>query len=246
MGDDRTGSDGTTPPPLTFEPHPLLLPVALHARFEAPLGELEPDVDAHALLGGRPPASVELDLERRELLRQDVRDLLRHGGHKPTGRGKPSCEYLVRAAGDGKIPRINAAVDACNAVSLHTGLPISVVDVARTEGPLRVAVPASGSYVFNASGQEIRLDGLLCLHDGTGPIANAVKDSHGTKTSPTTVETVSVLWAPVKHALHVRNAAEWYASLLEGSGARSVSIGLHGASTGEPVTGAPADVRWGA
>ena len=37
-------------------------------------------------------------LQRVEQVRQDVRDLLRHGGYKPTGRGKPASEYLVRAA----------------------------------------------------------------------------------------------------------------------------------------------------
>ena len=96
-------SDG--PPPLVFEPHPLLLPAAIHARLGAPLSELAPRVDAHALLEAAPPPIVELDLEGREALRQEVRDLLRHGGHKPTGRGKPSSEYLVRAAGEGKVPR---------------------------------------------------------------------------------------------------------------------------------------------
>lgn len=229
------------PVTLTFEPHPLLLPAAIHARYDAPLGEVTPRVDAHALLEGTPPPTVELDLEGREALRQEVRDLLRHGGHKPTGRGKPSSEYLVRAAGEGKVPRINVAVDACNAVSFHTGLPISVVDVARTSGGLRVAVPEQGSYVFNASGQEIRLDGLLCLFDGTGPIANSVKDSHGTKTSPETRETLSVVWAPATRPGHVRASLEWYASLLENSGATSVDVGWSAA----PVSGADAAIEWG-
>ncbi len=31
-----------------------------------------------------------------------MRKLLRHGGYKPTGRGKPASEYLVRAAGEGE------------------------------------------------------------------------------------------------------------------------------------------------
>ena len=229
-----------SPVPLTYEQHPLLLPAAIHARFAAPLAELAPRVNAHALLGAAPPSTLELDPEGREALRQEVRDLLRHGGHKPTGRGKPSSEYLVRAAGEGKVPRINAAVDACNAVSYHTGLPISVVDVARTSGPLRVAVPAEGSYVFNASGQEIRLDGLLCLFDGTGPIANAVKDSHGTKTSPRTRETLSVVWAPATRPAHARAALEWYASVLESSGAEVVRIGWLGA----PVEGTSSAMDW--
>ena len=52
--------------------------------------------------------------------RKIVRDVFRHGGYKPTGRGKPASEYLVRAAGEGKLSTINAAVDLCNVVSLHS------------------------------------------------------------------------------------------------------------------------------
>ena len=206
---------------LTFAPHPLLHPVAAVCIYPRALGEL-PEAEAlnrlHQPDAEDIPPDLRLDESTRETLRQDVRDLLRHGGHKPTGRGKPSAEYLVRAAGEGKLPRINAAVDVCNAVSLHSGLPISVVDLDRSEAPYRVDVPEEGSYVFNASGQEIRLDGLLCLFDATGPIANAVKDSHGTKTSPATTRTLSVLWAPKAHADHAERAASWYGQLVAAFG----------------------------
>ncbi len=213
---------------LEFAPHPLLYPVALHARYPAPLGQVPADPALAELHGldASVPDSIRLSEEAREILRQNVRDLLRHGGHKPTGRGKPSSEYLVRAAGEKGLPTINAAVDVCNAVSLHTGFPISVIDVQRATAPFRVDVPESGSYVFNQSGQEIRLDGLLCIYDANGPIANAVKDSHGTKTSPETLETLSVLWAPQAHAEHARAAAAWYADLLEEfGGARVERVG---------------------
>jgi hypothetical protein len=57
-------------------------------------------------------------------------------------------------------------------VAAH-GYPISVVDLDRLEAPLRVAIaPAQTSYVFNPAGQEIRLDGLLCLFDAVGAAAN--------------------------------------------------------------------------
>ena len=204
--------------------HPLLLPAAIHARFSAPLSELTPRIDAHALLEAAPPPIVELDLEGREALRQEVRDLLRHGGHKPTGRGKPSSEYLVRAAGEGKVPRINAAVDACNAVSHHTGLPISV-DVARTSGPLRVAVPAGELRLQRRAGRDPPRR-LLCLFDGTGPSPNAVKDSHGTKTSPGTG--LSAWCGRPTRPGHARAALEWYASVLESSGADEVQSARSG------------------
>ena len=59
-----------------------------------------------------------------------------------------------------------------------------------------VGVPAAGStYVFNQSGQEIAVGGLLSLFDAEGPCANAVKDSQRTKTRPETTRTLSVLWS---------------------------------------------------
>src|SRR5207247_5877140 len=57
-----------------------------------------------------------------------IRDLLRKGGYKPTGRGKPASEYLAQAAARGEFPRISHVVDALNLVSLESGLPISLLD----------------------------------------------------------------------------------------------------------------------
>ncbi len=161
-------------------------------------------------------------LQRDEDVRKAVRDVLRFAGHKPTGRGKPASEYLVRAAGDGYLGTINLPVDACNAVSLHSGLPISVVDVDLALPPYRIGVPAAGtSYVFNASGQEISLKGLLCLHDAEGACANGVKDSQRTKTSATTRRTLSVLWGSVGYEERLEQTVAWYRELLERAGAQT-------------------------
>ncbi len=141
-------------------------------------------------------------------------------GFKPSGRSKPASEYLVRAAAEGGIDSINIAVDACNAVSLHSGIPISVVDLERATPPLRVGVAGVGArYVFNASGQEIDLEGLLCLHDADGPCANAVKDAQRTKTHGGTTRTLSVLWSSVHAPGKGAAAAAWYRDLLERAGA---------------------------
>lgn len=199
----------------TFDPHPFLHPAAFTTRFPAPLGELPVPRWLTDLLA----LDAESSITRSEEKRKAVRDLLRHGGYRPTGRGKPSSEYLVRAAGEGALPSINLAVDACNAVSLASGIPISVVDLDRVAPPLRVSTPASGSYVFNASGQEIRVDGLVCLVDAEGPCANAVKDSQRTKTSAATTRALSILWGPESFAGEVDAAVEWYRALLERAGA---------------------------
>ena len=165
---------------------------------------------------------AEAPLSRSEGCRADVRDLLRHGGYKPTGRGKPSSEYLVRAAGEGKLSSINLAVDACNAVSLNSGLPISVVDLDRVVGELDVRIaPPESTYVFNPSGQEIRVDGLLCLFDSEGPCANAVQDAQRTKTHAGTRRVLTIVWGTRKQEGRTASTVAWYRELLERAGVRT-------------------------
>lgn len=201
---------------LDVEPHPLLEIAAFTTTFPAPLGEIPASPVVAALLA---PGAV-APMAASDAVRAAVRDLLRHGGYKPTGRGKPSAEYLVRAQAEGALGAINAAVDTCNAVSLHSGLPVSVIDLDRAREPLRVAVaPAGTRYVFNASGQEIDLAGLICLGDADGPCANAVKDAQRTKTTAATRRTLSVIWGTRALPDRAAEAARWYAALLVEMGA---------------------------
>lgn len=202
---------------VNIDPHPLLDAVIFVTTFPRPLAELPDRAEVADLF-----ASAEAPVQTSEPVRAAVRDLLRHGGYKPTGRGKPSSEYLVRAVSDadGALSAINPAVDTCNAVSLHSGLPISVVDLGRTRPPLSISIaPAGARYVFNASGQEIDLGGLLCLFDADGPCANGVKDAQRTKTTPATTTTLSIIWGT--RALPGRAAlvARWYRELLTRAGA---------------------------
>ena len=201
--------------------HPLLRVAAFTTAFPAPLGALPatpPVLDALGLDAAAP-------LQRDEATRAAVRDLLRHGGYKPTGRGKPASEYLVRAATEGALGSINAAVDACNAVSLHSGFPISLVDLDRAHGPFRIAIaPAGASYVFNASGQEIDLAGLLCLYDAAGPCANAVRDAQRTKTTADTRSTLSGIWGCAGFELRLKETEHWYRALLASVGATTTRV----------------------
>jgi len=196
---------------LDVSDHPLLRVAAFTTSFPAPLADITTSravVDALAHDGRAP-------LERDEATRAAVRDMLRHGGYKPTGRGKPASEYLVRAASEGALGSINAAVDACNAVSLHSGFPISVVDLDRARGPFRIAIaPERAFYVFNASGQEIDLSGLLCLWDADGPCANAVRDAQRTKTTADTHSTLSVIWGCAGFEERLTTTEQWYRALL--------------------------------
>jgi DNA/RNA-binding domain of Phe-tRNA-synthetase-like protein len=211
--------------PIIQEPHPLLRAAAFISEFSRSLGETASPAAWAALLR---PATDTAPLARKEPVRAAVRDMLRQGGYKPTGRGKPASEYLVRAAEEeGSLRPINAAVDACNIVSLHSGLPISVVDLARCHPPLSIRIAAPGErYVFNPAGQEIELAGLLCLCDAAGPCGNAVKDAQRTKTHEGTTLTLSVVWGVAGHEPRLERAVAWYRELLQQAGAETQVVVL--------------------
>src|SRR5207237_6576894 len=189
-------------------------------HFPRPLGEMPSPPELQALLALEAPAPLRSD----DAIRDTVRQLLRHGGFKPTGRSKPASEYLLKAVGEGRLASINVAVDACNVVSLHSGLPISVVDLDRARPPFRVGVAAPGSsFIFNASGQAIDLGGLLCLFDAEGPCGNAVKDAQRTKTGPETRRTLSLVWGTTELPGRGAQTESWYRSVLEQHGVTTKS-----------------------
>jgi DNA/RNA-binding domain of Phe-tRNA-synthetase-like protein len=211
---------------MIVDPHPLLDLHAFTTTFPRPLGEMPTPPEILALLSLQAPAPLQSD----DAVREAVRALLRHGGFKPAGRSKPASEYLVRAVGDGALSSINAAVDVCNIVSLHSGLPISVVDLARAKPPFRAAIaPARSSYVFNASGQAIDLAGLLCLCDAEGPCGNAVKDAQRTKTDANTTQTLTVIWGSSALPDRAARAEMWYRQLLHQLGASTMDVVQEGA-----------------
>lgn len=203
---------------VTIAPYPNFKPALFTTHFPQDLGTFEsPDwlIELLTLDAAAP-------ISRSEEIRTAVRDLLRLKGYKPTGRGKPASEYLVKAAENDRLRSINAPVDACNVVSLHSGLPISVIDLSQVSGELSIKPgDAASSYVFNQSGQEISVAGLLCLHDAAGPCANAVKDSQRTKTSESTTTTLSIIWGLESLSDHVDATRDWYIELLSRSGAKT-------------------------
>jgi DNA/RNA-binding domain of Phe-tRNA-synthetase-like protein len=211
---------------LSVDPHPLLDLRGFLTVFPRPLGEFPSPAALLALLAEDAAVSWHSD----DRVRESVRSLLRQHGFKPTGRSKPASEYLIKAAREGLLASINLAVDVCNVASLHSGLPISVVDTDRVREPLQVRVaPAGASYVFNASGQTIDVAGLPCLFDADGPCANAVKDAQRTKTDPATRRTLSVIWGTTALPGRAASVAAWYRALLEGHGATTQAVEAVGA-----------------
>src|SRR5205085_2516613 len=114
---------------------------------------------------------------------------------------------------------INALVDACNVVSLHSGLPISLVDIDRVSAQdralsIRIASPGT-SYAFNPSGQTIDAGGLVCLHDDEGPTGTPVKDAQRTKTHDGTRNAIVVVWGTQALPGRTAQATAWYRALCE-------------------------------
>ena len=207
---------------LPVDPHPLLEIAILETTWPTPLGQALGFEDLLARL--HPDA--ETPVRVCESTKGMVRDLLRHGGFKPTGRSKPASEYLLKARDGGFLGPINPAVDACNVASLHSGLPISVVDLDRTEGTLHVGLVDKGvRYIFNPSGQEIDVGGLICLHDSLGPCGGPVKDSQRTKTHEGTTRTLSLVWGTRSLPGRTEAVASWYQMLMESVGG-SVDLSL--------------------
>lgn len=169
-------------------PHPLLDPGAFAAHV-------------HGVPQAPPPSAPVVD----DRVKNAVRDLLRHGGFKPSGRSKPASEYLAAAYAEGRWPTVSPLVDICNVVSLQSGLPISLVDLDKVDGALSIRIaPKPTAYVFNPSGQVIDASGLVCLYDAQGPTGTPVKDAQRTKTDAATRNVLVLIWGT--HALPGRTA----------------------------------------
>lgn len=199
--------------PLTIvvRPHPLLDAASFVIRLTGPLGDQATPSEI-SRWASEP-------VTRDPIVTTAVRDLLRHGGFKPAGRSKPASEYLAAAVGEGRFPTINPLVDACNVVSLHHGLPISLVDLDRAVPPFEIAIaPPGTSYVFNPSGQLIDAGGLICLFDREGPTGTPVKDAQRTKTHDATTAALVIVWGTRAHPGSAHRAATWYRELVASIG----------------------------
>ena len=145
--------------------------------------------------------------DEEEARRVAVRDMLRNGSYRPTGRGKPASEYLLRAAAEEAytFPRINGPVDICNLLSLEHIIPVSLWDLDRTPARhfvFRLGRPGEG-YVFNRAGQRMDVEDLVVgcrvqenAEQTETPIVNPVRDSLATKTTPDTSRVAVCIYAP--------------------------------------------------
>jgi DNA/RNA-binding domain of Phe-tRNA-synthetase-like protein len=159
-----------------------------------------------------------------------VRKILRFGKFKPSGRSKPSSEYLLRSALQGNFPLVNGPVDVNNAISLDSGYPASIFDLDLCGTSLLLRRGTQGeSYVFNSSGQSIDLEDLLCVcragGDGWIPCGNPVKDAMATKITESTRNVAGVIYAPSSEPREgLESAAKRFCALLR-SDCKAVECG---------------------
>lgn len=160
-------------------------------------------------------------------IKEAVRNLLKGGGFKPSGRNKPASEYLAQAAREGRFPIINNLVDINNLISLATGLPISLLDANAIGDTLVLRYGKDGErYVFNSAGQEIDLSGLICSCAGEAdvPLGNPVKDSVSGKIKENSRDVAGVIYAPKSNsalAEVAKTQLKVFADLLQTEGGAS-------------------------
>ena len=184
-----------------------------------PKGQADAALDAEILAA----TALRPTLKENDPVKSAVRDLLRVGGYKPAGRGKPASEYLAQAAERGEFPRISHIVDALNLVSLECRLPISLLDAHRvmdgTDGLVIRFGRAGESYVFNSAGHEINIEGLVCVARLNGPaLGNPIKDSMLAKTTDATTHTIAFIWGTRRALSHaaMQQVCQRLANLLRG------------------------------
>ncbi len=118
------------------------------------------------------------------------------------------------------MPTISNAVDLINLVSLQAGLPISLVSIDQigTQISLRVGT-ADEKYVFNRTGQELDVEGLLCLcaggPGGSEPVGSPVKDSMRAKVTEEDHHLLACLYASAE-AISAVELRRWADDLGDG------------------------------
>jgi DNA/RNA-binding domain of Phe-tRNA-synthetase-like protein len=154
-----------------------------------------------------------------ENIKASVRDMLRNGKYKPTGRGKPASEYLINSIiKNMEFPFINNIVDINNYISILSQLPISTFNSDVCKYPISIRYgKADESYIFNKSNQEIQLQDLLLTADTETALGNPVKDSMKSKVFEGTKNIFAVIYSTKETLIHedLQKHLENFKRLLE-------------------------------
>ena len=140
-------------------------------------------------------------VEMPEEFVKGVRGLLRQGGFKPSGRNRPASEYLMRDLAEAReFNYINNLVDINNMLSLRHFLPMSVLDADKFTGDPQLRLGREKErYVFNPSGQDLDLTGLIVTADFYGgdsrALGSPIKDSMAGKLTNETRTALAVVYS---------------------------------------------------
>jgi DNA/RNA-binding domain of Phe-tRNA-synthetase-like protein len=114
---------------------------------------------------------------------QAVRKLFRQAGTDPT-KYRPSFEALARRVLKGEpFPRVHAAVDFSNLLSLRWHVPCCVADREKVFPPVRMRVGASGETVESLRGP-FSLEGKVLMEDSQGIYSTPITDSKRASVGP--------------------------------------------------------------
>lgn len=166
--------------------------------------------------------------EQEDRFRKVCRDMLRFGRYKPTGRGKPASEYLLRSAREGTFPRINIPADINNYISLKYLVPISVWDRDKINAESLVfrTGRTGESFVFNPTGQILEIEDLVSGFARKGseeiPIVTPVKDCQLTKTDRETRNICVAIYYPAgcTEPVGLQQMVQEFCELLDGVAGR--------------------------
>ncbi len=143
-----------------------------------------------------------------------ARRLYRAAGLDPT-RNRPSSEALARRILKGKtLPRINTAVDLCNACAVSYFLPIGLYDADKVHPPVLARLGREGEAYEGLGKPLVRLAGRFCLEDRLGPFGNPSSDSKRTSVDESTLRLLWVIYAPADYdPRSLMEHLEWSAGL---------------------------------
>ena len=107
---------------------------------------------------------------------------------KEPNRYRPSAEALCRRMVQGKgLYSVNAAVDAINLISMHTGHSIGGFDIDKIEGERLILGVGNSEEKFHAIGRGLlNIESLPVYRDAVGAIGSPTSDCDRTKLTDST------------------------------------------------------------
>src|ERR1700686_1256906 len=113
---------------------------------------------------------------------------------KDPARYRGSAEALLRRLIAGKgLPQINAVVDVINLVSLESGLPVGLYDLAHVSGDIVFRAGRAGETYKGIGKYDLNLEDLPLFADAIGPHGSATSDSERSMVTASTKNIIALI-----------------------------------------------------